>query len=181
MQSSPLSRILVSNPGAGRPKLAAPVLGLIGLVTIDQQHAARLGHPQHVVPQFGIGGPNIRRHDRVQIPLRSADRSRSAKLGWRVKMRDARSETVGDVRADGLQQIQGLARHRWRSSTPGSTRRAMVASRPNAKPPIQKNGELQNKVSEAVSPRISLRLRWCPSSPAWVCTAPLGGAGRAEV
>ena len=34
-----------------------------------------------------------------------------------------------------------------------------VASRPNAKPPIQKNGELQNSVSAAVSPRISLRLR----------------------
>ncbi len=32
-----------------------------------------------------------------------------------------------------------------------------VASRPNANPPIQKNGELQNSLSSAVSPRISLR------------------------
>jgi hypothetical protein len=34
-----------------------------------------------------------------------------------------------------------------------------VASRPKANPPIQKNGELQNSLSAAVSRRISLRLR----------------------
>ena len=32
-----------------------------------------------------------------------------------------------------------------------------VASRPKANPPIQKNGELQNSLSSAVSPRIALR------------------------
>ena len=34
-----------------------------------------------------------------------------------------------------------------------------VASRPNANPPIQKNGELQNSLSAAVRPRISFRFR----------------------
>jgi hypothetical protein len=32
-----------------------------------------------------------------------------------------------------------------------------VASRAKAKPPIQKNGELQNSLSSAVRPRIALR------------------------
>ena len=49
-----------------------------------------------------------------------------------------------------------------------------AASIENAIPPIQKKGELQNSLSSAVSPRISLSTIWCSSSDAWVCTTPFG-------
>ena len=57
----------------------------------------------------------------------------------------------------------------------------MVASSPKANPPTQKNGELQNSTSDGPSPRMWLRLRWCPSSPAWVWIAPLGGPVEPDV
>ncbi len=56
-----------------------------------------------------------------------------------------------------------------------------VANNPNAKPPIQKNGELQNNTSPACRPRMALRLRWCVTNPPWVWTAPLGGPVDPEV
>ena len=46
----------ISNPGAGLPNEPRRCLGLIGFVAADKQGAARFGHAQHVVPQFGIPG-----------------------------------------------------------------------------------------------------------------------------
>ena len=56
-----------------------------------------------------------------------------------------------------------------------------VASRPNANPPIQKNGELQNSLSSAAKPRIMLRFFWCPRRAACVCTTPFGVPVEPEV
>ncbi len=89
-------------------------------------------------------------------------------------MRDACHETVGDGGLLGLEQVERVRRRSAALEQISVAPATSVASSPKAKPPIQKNGELQNSRSAAVSPRISLRLCWCASSDAWVCTTPLG-------
>jgi len=75
---------------------------------------------------------------------------------------DAGSETVCHGRLFGFEQVEratGVAALEHTSVDPAIS----VASRPNAKPPIQKNGELQNSLSSAVKQRMSLRFCWWPS------------------
>ena len=54
-------------PGHGAAERAPPRLGLLGLVVTGQAYAPRLGHAEHGVAQLGVGRPDRRRHDRVEV------------------------------------------------------------------------------------------------------------------
>ncbi len=56
-----------------------------------------------------------------------------------------------------------------------------VASRPKAKPPIQKNGELQYSVSVRRQAADLVEVPLMSEQPAWVCRTPLGAAVDPEV
>ncbi len=139
--------IMVSNPGAGLPNDPRRFFGLVGFVIADQHDAAGFGHSQHVVPQFRVGGSRVGRHDRVQVapPHRRQIATGEARVVG--QMGDPGSETIGDGGLFGLEQVERLHRRSVALEHTSVDPATKVASRPNANPPIQKNGELQNSLS----------------------------------
>ena len=180
MHSSPLLVDLGLETRRRHAERSAPVLGLVGFVAAEQDDAARLGHAEHVVPQLGVGRPHVGRHDRVQV---------AAAHRRQVAVAEA-ADAGPDERCPRRNRLSwwALSASSRSSVSPASAalEHTSVASgdqggqQPKANPPIQKNGELQNSLSSAVSPRIALRFCWCPSSAAWVCTTPLGARGGAR-
>ena len=103
------STILGLEARCGPAERTAPVLGLIDLVGAEQEGAARLGHAEHVVPQFGIGGSRVGGHDRVEVAAPHRRQVAVAEAVVPGEMRDGRGEPVGHRRALCLQQVEGLA------------------------------------------------------------------------
>ncbi len=87
----------------------ASVFGLIGFVAAEQHDTARFGHAEHVVPQFGIGGSHVGRHDRVQVAAPHRRQVAYADARMARKMGDPCDETVCHGGPLGLEQIERLA------------------------------------------------------------------------
>ena len=164
---------MVSKPGAGLPNDPRRCSGWSDSSPLIRMTLPASVNPSMLCRSSGSAGRALGAMIGYRLPRRIDDRSRLRETRVVGQVRDPGSETVGDGWLFGLEQIEHLAgvlAFEHTSVDPASK----VASRPNANPPIQKNGELQNSLSAAVRSRTALRFRWWLSSAAWVCTTPLG-------
>ena len=122
-QSSPTSSVphgvprsgsttVASKPGAGRPNDPRRCSGCSVSSGGDEAHAAGLGHAEHRVAQPGIGGPDVARHDRVEVA--APDRGEIARRERRVvgEVRDRLREAVHHGRPFALQHVEHAGRGR---------------------------------------------------------------------
>ena len=149
------------------------MLGLIGVVAADQQHAAGFGHPEHVVPQLRVGRPDVRRHDRVQVaaphrrqvpagearvPGQMGDRWPRNRLSWWASRPQA---------GPGWRRLDRVGAHQGGTGDQGGEQSEREAADPEERR-IAEQCVLRGQPADGVEVPLVVE------QAAWVCTAPLG-------
>ena len=172
MHSSP-STTLVSKPGTGLPNEPRRCSGWSDSSSLIVMTLPASVMPSMVCRNSGSAGRTSGAMIGYRFPRRIEDRSRRGRLGWRARWAIPATKPLVMVgfSASSRSSVSPASVALEHTSVEPASR---VASTANAIPPIQKNGELQNSLSFAVRPRISLRTSGVPAATCACAPRPWG-------